>query len=182
VTAKSFDIRLEVDYPALAAKRRWGSVAIDFHPGLEPEDSLISNVNLVPFCGDGMVVLQLANGRTEMPGGTREPGEAWPDTLRRELVEEAGAKLVAFSHIGAWRWVTSASRPYRPHLPFPTAYRLVGYGDVELIGAPTNPPDGEQVVAVDVVSIEEAEARFRAWDRGDIAELYRLAYRLRTQE
>jgi hypothetical protein len=28
---------------------------------------------------------------------------------------------------------------YRPHLPFPIYYRVVGYGDVELVSAPSIP-------------------------------------------
>ncbi|MCA9929435.1 MAG: hypothetical protein KC419_13190 [Anaerolineales bacterium] len=38
--------------------------------------------------------------------------------------------------------------PYRPHLPFPTSYRLLGVGEVRQITAPTNPADGELVVQV----------------------------------
>lgn len=172
----------ELGYPALAEERQWGAISIDFHLGLMPSDALISNVNLVPFCGDQVVVLRLADGRAQIPGGTREPGEAWMDTLRRELNEEAGAVLTSFMHIGAWRWTSSSGRPYRPHLPYPTAYRVVGYGDVEITGMPTNPPGGEQVAAVDVVTIEEAETWFRDWDRGDLGELYRLAAQMRGFE
>jgi hypothetical protein len=57
----------------------------------------------------------------------------------------------------------------------------VGYGDIELIGPPTNPPDGEQIASVDLVSVSEAARRFLAADRADIADLYRLAEQLRGQ-
>ena len=67
---------------------------------------------------------------------------------RRELLEEAGAQLLTFELFGAWHCRSSAPAPYRPHLPHPESYRVVGYGEVALVGAPTNPPDGEQVIEV----------------------------------
>lgn len=172
-------ISLETDYPGLAMQRTWGSVMIDFHLGMMPEDERISNVNIVPFSGDGVVVLRLTNGHYEMPGGTREPDEAWLDTLRRELIEEAGAELKSFTRIGAWSWTTSSPLPYRPHLPHPTTYRVVGFGEIALVGEPTNPADGEQVAAVEILSLPDAVARFSQGGRSDLAALYRLASRLR---
>jgi 8-oxo-dGTP pyrophosphatase MutT (NUDIX family) len=166
-------------FPDLFIRRTWGSVTIDFHLDLMPLDELISNVNIVPFCGNGLVVLRLENGRYEMPGGTREPNEAWLDTLRRELVEEAGAELTSFTHIGAWQWTTAAGEPYRSHLPHPIAYRVVGYGEVAITGEPTNPADGEQVATVEVLSLADAVARFLAGNRPDLADLYRLADQIR---
>ena len=47
-------------------------------------------------------------------------------------------------------------------------------GRVELVGKPTI-GDGEDVVEVLTVSLEEAQARFRAVGRGDLADLYGLA-------
>lgn len=147
----SAQIDLEVEFPNLAARSSWGPMTNAFRLGLFPPDELISNVSIVPFCDDKLVVLRLENGRHEPPGGTREPNEAWIDTLRRELVEEAGAELKSFSYVGSWQWTTAAAQPYRPHLPHPTGYRVVGVGEISITGEPTNPANGEQVAAVEVL-------------------------------
>jgi len=39
-------------------------------------------------------------------------------------------------------------QPYRPHLPHPRAYWAYFIADVRVVGAPTNPVDGETVVEV----------------------------------
>ncbi|MGH2534607.1 MAG: hypothetical protein ACRDJW_20275 [Thermomicrobiales bacterium] len=83
--------------------------------------------------------------------------------------------------VDCWRCKTSATQPYRPHLPHPHFCRFVGYGDVTLIGAPTNPPDGEQVVAVKAVQISEATAKHHAGGRPDLTDLYRFASEIRRQ-
>lgn len=137
-------------------------------------EDLVSNVNVVPYTAAGWVVLVLGDGRPEVPGGTREPGEAIEATLRRELMEEAGARLESFRPFGVWDCVSTAEAPYRPHLPHPRFQRLVGVGQVELVGKPTI-GDGEDVAEVLTVSLEEAQARFRAVGRGDLADLYGLA-------
>ena len=140
-----------------------------------PPLNLISNVNLVPFKGDRWLILRLQTGEWEVPGGTLEPGESYSDAIRRELIEEAGARLITFEPLGAWHCFSTASKPYRPHLPHPEFYRLVGYGAVEIIGNPENPEDGEQVASVEFVPIEEAVQRFRDINRFELAELYQLA-------
>jgi 8-oxo-dGTP pyrophosphatase MutT (NUDIX family) len=129
----------------------------------------------VPFIGDQCLIIRLQNGNWEIPGGTLEPDEGYLDTIRRELLEEAGAQLVTFEPLGVWHCHSSAPRPYRPHLPHPEAYRMVGYGQVELVGDPQNPDNGEQVTVVECVSIEKASQRFLSMGRADLAELYRLA-------
>ena len=139
-----------------------------------PCEAGASNVNVIPYTASGWVVLVLADGRPEVPGGTREPGESVMATLRRELLEEAGARLRSFRPIGVWDCVSTAEAPYRPHLPHPRFQRLVGVGRVELVTTPTI-GDGEDVVEVLTVSLEEAQGRFRAIGRGDLADLYGLA-------
>ena len=164
------------DYPALAREADWGFVRAQFALcGPLPLAHLISNVNLVPFVGDSCVVIHVHPGRWEMPGGTLEPGEPYLETLRRELLEEAGARLLTFTPLGAWRCQSAAAEPFRPHVPHPEFYRLVGWGAVELIGVPHNPPDAEQVLSVELVTPDEAGRRFRASARPDLADLYLLA-------
>jgi 8-oxo-dGTP pyrophosphatase MutT (NUDIX family) len=171
-----------IHYPDLFAPPNWGIPVVARFELLReaPPQNLISNVNVVPFVGDKCVIIHVASGYWEIPGGTLEPDEPHLDGVRRELLEEVGAKLLSFRPIGAWNCQSQTVQPYRPHLPHPHFYRLVGYGDVELVGAPLNPADGEQVTQVDVVTVEEAANRFHSIGRGDLADLYRLAAYLRS--
>ena len=144
-----------------------------------PPLNLIGNVNLIPFKDDRWLVLRLQAGEWEVPGGTLEPDECYSDAISRELIEEAGARLITFELLGAWHCFSTAPKPYRPHLQHPEFYRLVGYGAVEIIGGPENPEDSEQVASVEFVTIEEAVQRFCDINRFELAELYQLAARVR---
>lgn len=111
----------------------------------------------------------------EMPGGTREPNEPYSETLQRELMEEAGARLLDYQPLGAWYCISRAEKPYRPHTPHPAFYRYVVTGEVEIVTAPSSPPGGEIILSVDVVPLAEAVQRFINAGRPEIAELYQLA-------
>ena len=168
------------DFPNLFGDTSWGTVTCRFEPLNEmPPLNLISNVNLVPFNGDRWLVLRLQTGEWEVPGGTLEPGESYSEAISRELIEEAGARLITFEPLGAWHCFSTAPKPYRAHLPHPEFYRLVGYGAVEITGSPENPEGGEQVASVELVPIKEAVQRFRDINRFELAELYQLAARVR---
>jgi 8-oxo-dGTP diphosphatase len=165
-------------YPYLFTETTWpwGPTRARFELRQEPPDpALIANVNIVPSYAGRWLMLRLADGAWEIPGGTLEPGESYLEAARRELREEAGALLHATQVIGAWRCRSLAVEPYRPHLPFPDFYRLVLLGEVSLDGMPGNPPGGEQVAFVELVTLAEAYERFAAQGRHDLAELYALA-------
>lgn len=147
-----------------------------------PQDRLISNVNLVPYIGDKWLIIQVDNTFWELPGGTREPDEPFPETLKRELLEEAGVRLKSITPLGAWHCHSNAPRPYRPHLPHPDFYRYVSYGEVEIVGQPLNPSDAEQVTLVELVTLEEAIRRYKSIGRDDFAELYALTALIRDQK
>ena len=175
------------DYPALAGPFHWPWGPIDGRFELFPknlDESLISHVRVVPFVGDKCVVIRFDNGDWDHPGGTLEPGEAYLDAVHRELSEEAGAEVAAFTPLGVFNCRALRTKPYRSHLPHPDFFHLVGYADVELTHAPTNPPDGETVIDVRLVDPRETRSLFasRRDDNGAwMAEMYELAARLRDE-
>lgn len=124
-----------------------------------PPPELVSRIHLLGRCGEGLVVCASENGWRFLPGGTREPGESVQQQLDREIGEESGARRTGpWSFFGAHRAVSHAEQPYRPHLPHPLAYWAYALADVELVGSPTNPDDGEQVTEVQVLSPRQAVA------------------------
>ena len=159
----------------------WGPIRAEFKQlDAEPPGHLIANINLVPRVGNKWVLLQHQNNTWDLPGGTLEPGESYLETLQRELWEEAGAALRSFRILGAWHCFSLAEKPYRSHMPFPEFYRLVGFGQVELLAEPTNPPDAEQIIAVECFTLERAIANFQGCQRYDLAELYQYAAEMDT--
>lgn len=114
-----------------------------------PPDRLVSNVHVIGRTNGGIVLCRNDLGWRFLPGGTREPGETIDQTARRELREEAGARLLGpLRRIGAHRCVRHRPAPVRPHLPHPVTYFLFAVADVQVDGAPTNPPGDEQVIEV----------------------------------
>ncbi|MEJ7706149.1 MAG: NUDIX hydrolase [Nocardioidaceae bacterium] len=111
---------------------------------------LVSRLHLVAVTSEAEVlVCRSEQGWRFLPGGTREPGESLNDLARRELMEEAGALLMSELRYFAAHVADSArKKPFRSHLPHPRTYWAYAVVDARVVGAPTNPPDGEDVVEV----------------------------------
>ena len=170
------DDEIRSSFANLFRETAWGPVRGRFElMSAAPAKELIGNVNIVPHVGDQWLLLQKKGGLWDIPGGTLEPGETYMDALRRELLEEAGARPIDFELFGAWWCRSSLEEPYRPHLPHPDFYRVVGHGAVEIVSAPQNPPGGEEIVSVDLFTVEEVSDRLQQQDRPELAEVYRLA-------
>ncbi|MHA7964180.1 NUDIX domain-containing protein [Paenibacillus sp. CAU 1782] len=167
-------------YPTLAAPIFWEPVESRFAAGACGDESMVSNISLVPTVGDKYVMMQLEDGRWELIGGTLEPGELYMDGLERELMEEIGAELETFSLVGHFACHSTAEYPYRPHIPHPRFVRLIGTGEVTLVAPPSNPQDGEAVARVELMEISEAVRLFRSQGRHDLAELYLFAHEWRS--
>ncbi len=176
------DTRSYSEYPALSDEIDWGIIRAKFKLSVDFDERLVSNVSIIPYVEEKYVIFQIDNGMWELPGGTLEAGEVYLEALEREVMEELGAELMIYNVFGFFECESAADKPYKPHIPHPNFIRIVGYGEVKLVGKPLNPAGGEQVIAVEIVEIDEAIARFREIGRDDIAELYRLAHQTRHNQ
>lgn len=115
-------------FPLLYGIQRgeWGGIPAVFSADL-PAADLVTNVHVVGFIGEQIVVCQDDRGVWILPGGTREEGESIEDCAVRKLSEEAGARLAGLLQpIGAHRCVTDRPRP-APSLPaLPSLLALPG--------------------------------------------------------
>jgi 8-oxo-dGTP diphosphatase len=167
-------------FPLLYTRQRWEWAGIDAVFSTElPADELVTNVHVVGFVGQDIVVCRDDRGVWLLPGGTREDGESIEDCVARELKEEAGARLAGpLNRIGAHHCVSDLPRPYRPWQPHPAKAWLWCEADVILDSAPSCPPDAEQIVEVRAVHQAEAQ-RLLATDGDWLPELIELAVELR---
>ncbi len=150
-------------------------IRIQFTTEAIPQE-LVSRLHLVAVTPAGeVVVCRSEQGWRFLPGGTREPAESLADLAGRELMEEAGARLIGEMQFFAAHVADSTRpEPYRPHLPHPRAFWAYAVAAAEVIAVPENPPDGEQVVEVLKVRPSSA-AEFLAQDDPSHADVVRLA-------
>lgn len=156
----------------------WGGVTRDYTVQLTlqpPSDDVVVNVRLVATVGGQVVVCQTEGGWRTLPGGSRERGESVKETAQRELMEEAGCRMTSDVVWFASFTVTNQGGPWRTWHPFPTSAWLVGSVEVDLVAPPTNPPDGERVVAVHTLHPLDARNYLSGFDNGGHAELGALA-------
>jgi len=169
------------DYKTLKNKINWGPVEARFVFDHQYPKELVSNASIVPTVGDKYVVIRSKESKYELPGGTLEPNETIMDGLAREVIEEVGSELLDYHIVGYFLCKSSSEKPYREHIPHPEFVRLFGYGEVRLLGRPTNPADGEQIDSVEIMDIVEAVRLLESGGRSDIADLYKLADQVKNK-
>jgi 8-oxo-dGTP diphosphatase len=157
-------------YPNLLRTYDWGKVISNFEVSHDlPPEPMVSNVNIVPFINEKCVLIQLDNGNWEMLGETLEPREDYLSALKRVHIHDFRSMEIHFV----------CGETLKTPFTLSIYYRVVGYGDVELVSAPSIPEGGEKVVAVEAMTLKEARLNFMSIGRPDLAELYEIANVLR---
>jgi 8-oxo-dGTP pyrophosphatase MutT (NUDIX family) len=91
-------------------------------PPFMPPLASTTQVYAICFTAEGQIVLiSLDDGQWNLPGGTIEPGETLPQTLKRELWEEACAEVVVYTYIGCQR-VDDLENPLGPQTYYQTRF------------------------------------------------------------
>jgi 8-oxo-dGTP diphosphatase len=157
----------------------WDGVRRDYALQLTlvpPADDLVVNVRLVAVDEEGRVVVcETVEGWRTLPGGSRERGESVQEAAERELHEEAGHEVTGPITWFASFTVTGNTRPWRDWHPHPVSAWAVGTASAHRVGAPTNPADGEVVVRVQALQVDDAVAYLDGFDNGGQAQLVALA-------
>ncbi|GAB0107458.1 hypothetical protein JMUB6875_64520 [Nocardia sp. JMUB6875] len=170
-------------FPGLYAPARWewGGLDVQFSTELPP-DELVTNIHVVCFVGERIVLCRDDRDVWILPGGTREAGESIESCVIRELAEEAGAELAGPIHqFGAHYATTDHPTPYRPWQPHPNKAWLWCTADVILTTAPTNPDDAETILEVAAFPLSEAVRR-AATDGPHLPDLLTLASSLHPKQ
>lgn len=177
----TLDAELAGRFPVLFAPQHWpwGDIDALFSTAAPPDD-LVTDVHVIGFVGDRIVVCRDDRDEWFPPGGTRERGETVARCVDRQLLEEAGARLGGpLRLLGAHHAHSVRPAPWRPHQPHPDMFWLWCVADVKVVGAPTVPTGGEKVVETRVVEAGEA-ARLLAGNQGYFADLVPYAVERRA--
>jgi 8-oxo-dGTP diphosphatase len=164
----TLDAGLAARHPLLFAPQTWRFGGIEALFSVEPPpDELVTNVHVIGFVGDRLVVCRDERPVWFLPGGTRDAGESVRRCADRELMEEAGARLVGpLRGLGAHHLLSGLPGPRPPHHPHPETAWLWCAAEVELVGPPTVPEGGERVVEVRLAEPAEAARLLRADTNG----------------
>lgn len=139
------------------------------HPARDHHLANATTTWVVPFTPAGdTVAVNMSSGRHHIPGGTIEPGENWQDGAERELWEELGAQVLEIRPFGAI--VTSRK------------VRLATWAEITDPTGPEEPDrSGNYVEALVRGEVAAIVALLERDDQGVLADLYRVADRLRVR-
>ena len=84
-----------------------------------PPADLVSSVRAIVFKEDRVLVMRNVDGTSLLPGGRVEEGETHEETLRRELLEEAGIEIRIGAQIGLVHLRHTTAKPKGYPYPYP---------------------------------------------------------------
>ena len=90
-----------------------------------PPAELVTSVRGIATLDQQVVMLENRDGKHFLPGGRREPGEAYIDTLRREILEECGLEVAASEYLGFVHLRHESAKPADYDYPYPDFFHLV---------------------------------------------------------
>lgn len=120
--------------PARTEPLAWTTIAgaIDLHVGACPvglPDELVTSIRCIVTVGDGVLVCTTPNEQHCMPGGRREPGETWEQTVRREVAEETGWEVGELVPVGFLHFRIESPSPEDNPYPWPDIVQVVFHAE-----------------------------------------------------
>ena len=100
----------------------WGDLPIyaAYYVTSEPlPEELVTSVRAVVLCGELVLVSRNRDAVHALPGGRREPGESFEETLRREVLEETGYAIGRPRRLGVAHLRHLAPKPAGYPFPHP---------------------------------------------------------------
>lgn len=96
-----------------------------FRSDEQPPEEYITSVRCLLFQDDSILVVSNREGRHILPGGRREAGETFEQTLRREVAEETGWSIESISRLGFIHLQHLEPKPPGYRFPHPHFFQVV---------------------------------------------------------
>jgi len=159
-----------------------GGMRLSFVLGNDFPRELTGLVKMVAWHGDNYLTIRQPDGWWE-PGGKLEPGESVDKAIRREMLEETGARVRDFRVFGAFHCFSLLEAPPEASLLWPEFYFLWGLGEVEFVQSP-QPTANEKILEVRAAPLDDVCALLAATPGAGpwLVDIYRLAADLRRTE
>ena len=96
-----------------------------FRSDEQPPETYVTSVRCLIFQDDSVLAVSNREGRHILPGGRREAGETFEQTLRREVAEEAGWSVESISRLGFIHLQHLGPKPSGYLYPHPHFFQIV---------------------------------------------------------
>jgi 8-oxo-dGTP pyrophosphatase MutT (NUDIX family) len=114
--------------PVGEAIHTWGELPIrtrSYVTTVVPPTDLVTSVRCIVLHGDDVLVMRNKDGRHIWPGGRREGTETSEETVRRELLEEAGCSVSSPVYLGFLYLRHLAPKPEAYPYLYPDFFQLI---------------------------------------------------------